>query len=133
VVKSPGEDGRGAADGRRRQEVVVREVAVNHVEALTPERLAEAPDVPDVVERSARPREQRPGPPEGKKAAGKRAVADESELRLDAGRDESRGLVVDHGGGAGPFLSGDELEEAHRKKLSGDGSREPVAGSEWLV
>jgi hypothetical protein len=118
VVKGPGEDGRGTADGGGRQKVVVREVAVDDVEALAAKSLPEAADVPDVVEGSARPREQRPGPPEGKEAAGERAVADEAELRLDAGRDERRGLIVDDGGDAGPFLSGDELEEAHEKKLS---------------
>jgi len=48
----------------------------------------------------------------------------DAEARLDAGRDESRGLVVDHGGGAGPFLSGDELEEAQEIARLLEGARD---------
>jgi len=98
--------------------VIVRKVAVDDVEALPLQRLAEVAHVARVAERPAGPRKERAGPSEGQEAAGERAFADEPELRLHAGSDESRGLFVNHGGGAGPLLSGDELEKAHEKKLS---------------
>ena len=107
-----------ATHGRRRDEVVVGEVAVDDVVALPEERVLDEPDVAPVAERGPRPGEERPRPTERQEAPGERGIANEAELRFHAGRDERRSLIEDDRRRAGPFLAGDELEDAHEKKLS---------------
>lgn len=91
---------------------------MHDVEALPTERGRERPDVADVMQRAAAGGEEGPGPSERQESGGERAFADEPELRLDSRGDEGGGLVEDDRCGSGPLFAGDELQDAHEKKLS---------------
>ena len=118
VVEGAREENVRAPHGRRRDEVVMGEVAVDDVEALAEKSVLEESDVPPDAERSPVARQERPRPSERREPSGERRVADEAELRFHAGRDERRSLIEHDRCRAGPFLAGDELEDAHEKKLS---------------
>jgi uncharacterized protein YbaR (Trm112 family) len=134
MVKRAREQDPRAAQRYRGEVVVVRGVTVDDVESLALHGFDKSPDVARVVEQVSGRGKERPRPPEGEEPRGERAVRNEAELRLDSAGEESGRLIEHDRGRAGPLLAGDELEEAHRKKLSavtgsrhreGDGGREP--------
>jgi len=96
----------------------VRCVRVQDVEFLSQDGLAQAPGIPEGISGSSGMGHERPRPSERQKSLSERAAGHESELRFDAGRDQGRRLIENHGGRACPFLARHQIQNAHARKLS---------------
>ncbi len=120
VMERPDDPDGAPPGGQRREVVVVRQVRVDHVEALPLDRRAQDGKVAEGAGQRVRTGQQRAGPAQGQDPASQGASPDERELRLDAGVDQGARPVVHHGGDAGPLLAGDDVEDAHPEKLSAD-------------